>query len=120
MFSALLPPPVVAGVLAGVELVRGGGELRARLRGNVESLCAGLRDAGYEARSESAIVPLLLKEGVDIRALGRRIHEEGWFCNLIEAPVVPADSQRIRLSMMATHEERDLRQAVEILARCVR
>jgi glycine C-acetyltransferase len=54
---------------------------------------------------------------VSLRTLTRRLHEEGVFCNAIEAPAVPADKQRLRLSVMATHTQEHLDRAIDVIAR---
>ncbi|MFP5502154.1 MAG: aminotransferase class I/II-fold pyridoxal phosphate-dependent enzyme, partial [Candidatus Sericytochromatia bacterium] len=117
MFSAALPHPVVASVLAGLAVMREEPWRRERLHENAAYLAGGLRGLGLAIAYESAILPLIVPAGVDLRALTRRVHEEGLFVNAIEAPAVPADAQRLRLSLMATHERAHLDRAIEVLGR---
>lgn len=117
MFSAALPHPVVASVLAGLAVMREEPWRRERLHENAAYLAAGLRGLGLAIDYESAILPLIVPAGVDLRALTRRVHEEGLFVNAIEAPAVPADAQRLRLSLMATHDQAHLDRAIEVLGR---
>ena len=112
MFSAHLPQAVVAADSAGIDVIEKQPELRAKLHSNVKTMVRRLNEIGYRVETESAIIPVLLPATVDIRALGRRFHEEGLFANLIEYPAVPKDAQRIRLSVMADHTEQDLSFAV--------
>ncbi|MBI3542572.1 MAG: aminotransferase class I/II-fold pyridoxal phosphate-dependent enzyme, partial [Deltaproteobacteria bacterium] len=115
MFSAHLPQPVVAAVSAGIDVLRSEPGLRQALHRNTQELVRGMNDAGFDVRTESAIVPVVLPESIEIRKLGRRLHEEGLFCNLIETPAVAPDAQRIRLSLMATHSQDDVRDALGVL-----
>ena len=117
MFSAALPHPVVASVLAGLQVMREEPWRRERLHENAAYLAEGLRGLGLAIDYESAILPLIVPAGVDLRALTRRVHEEGLFVNAIEAPAVPADAQRLRLSLMATHDRAHLDRAIEVLSR---
>ena len=117
MFSAALPHPVVASVLAGLAVMREEPWRRERLHENAAYLAEGLRGLGLAIDYESAILPLIVPVGVDLRALTRRVHEEGLFVNAIEAPAVPADAQRLRISLMATHERTHLDRAISVLSR---
>ena len=59
-------------------------------------------------KCETAIIPILVPEEVEIQSLIARFHEEGIFLNGVEFPAVPRDKQRIRASMMATFTKEDL------------
>jgi 7-keto-8-aminopelargonate synthetase-like enzyme len=117
MFSAALPHPVVATVLAGLDVMAAEPWRQTRLHENAAALANGLRELGLTLEYQSAILPLIVPAGVDLRLLTRRVHEEGLFVNAIEAPAVPADRQRLRLSLMATHTPAQLDRAVEVLGR---
>lgn len=116
MFSAALPHPVVATVLAGLEVMATEPWRQARVHENAAYLVAGLRSLGLETDTASGIVPVFIPEGVDMRVLTRGLHEAGIFANAIEAPAVPADKQRLRLSVMATHTQAHLDAALRVIA----
>jgi len=120
MFSAHLPQAVAAAVLAGLDLVEKNEDLRTSLRDNVEYMLQGLGKIGYSVKSESAIIPVILPEKTDVRALGKMLHDEGLFANMIEYPAVPKDAQRIRLSVMSDHRREDLDFALGLLAKAAR
>ncbi len=116
MFSAALPHPVIATVLAGLEVMEREPWRQVRLHENAAYLVAGLRGLGLETATESGIVPVFIPAGVDMRVLTRGLHEAGVFANAIEAPAVPADKQRLRLSVMATHTHAHLDRALGAIA----
>jgi len=117
MFSASLPPPVVASVLAGIEFIEAHPERVAQLHGNVRYLATGLRTVGFDVEAVTGIIPIFVPDGIRIPQVVSRLHEEGLFVNGIEYPAVPKDRQRIRLSVMATMQRRDLDFAVDKLAK---
>lgn len=117
MFSAALPHPVVATVLAGLDVMAAEPWRQERLHDNAAYLAAGLRALSLEVIHESAIIPVIVPAHVPLRTLTRRLHEEGLFCNAIEAPAVPADKQRLRLSVMATHTREHLDAAIATIGR---
>jgi|SRR5579859_6762190 len=117
MFSASLPPPVVASVLAGIDFIEQHPERVARLHENVRYLAGGLRAVGFDVEAVTGIIPIFVPAAIRIPEVVSRLHQEGLFVNGIEYPAVPKDRQRIRLSVMATMEHRDLDFAVDKLAK---
>lgn len=116
MFSASLPPPMVAGVLAGLDFLEAHPERIRQLHDNVRFLVEGLRRIGYVVSCQTAIVPLFVSQTIPIRKVVHRLFQEGIFVNGIEYPAVPKDRQRLRISMMATFTREDLQFALEKFA----
>jgi len=117
MFSASLPPPVVASVLAGMDVMEQQPDRLARLHDNVRYLVGGLRAAGFTIGCETAIIPIFVPPEIRIPHVVSRLHREGLFVNGIEYPAVPKDRQRLRLSVMATLTRDDLDFAIAKLAK---
>jgi glycine C-acetyltransferase len=114
MFSAHLPPPVIAAVLGGLDVLASEPSRLARLHENAEYLASRLREAGIPVVREAAILPIRVPAEADIRELALRFHEEGIFLNSVEYPAVPRDEHRLRVSVMATHTREDLDRAVQV------
>lgn len=114
MFSAHLAIPVVAAVDAGLDLLEKHPELILKLHENAQYLAANLRKMGYQAQTDSAIIPVPIPESVDIRAVNKRFHELGVFLNSIEFPAVSLAEQRLRVSILATLEKSELDQIIAI------
>jgi glycine C-acetyltransferase len=108
MFSASLSPVVVATVLAGLDVLEQEPERLWHLRQNIAYAAACLRSAGFDVHPETAIIPLIVPEWMDIRQASRLFHEKGIFVNSIEYPAVPVSQQRFRISIMATHTGQDI------------
>jgi glycine C-acetyltransferase len=108
MFSASLPPPVVATVLGGLEVMDREPERLEALKENVRYATDGLRRLGFTVHPEAAIIPLIVPTSIDIREASRKFHEYGIFVNSVEYPAVPVSQQRFRISMMATHTKQDI------------
>lgn len=108
MFSASLPVPIVAAVLAGLDVIEREPERISQLRANSAYLLQQLQEAGFQASSDSAIIPVRIPAEVEIRTLAWRFHQEGIFVNSVEYPAVPLNAQRLRISVMATHTREDL------------
>ncbi len=108
MFSASLPPMVLAAVLGGLDVLEAEPERLLKLRENVAHAAAGLNSIGIPVRPDAAIIPLIVPQSMSIRRAGRRFHERGIFVNSVEYPAVPVSQQRFRISMMATHTHEDI------------
>jgi glycine C-acetyltransferase len=116
MFSASIPIPVVAAVLAGIELTRKDQSLMLNLQDRVRYATEILRPYGLVTEPQAAIITLRVPTGMNIRKASSIFHDLGIFINSIEYPAVPLKEQRFRVSMMATHTRLQidqLRAAVE-------
>ncbi len=108
MFSASLPPVVIAAALAGLDVIEKEPWLRQRLYDNVRYAADGFRKLGFSVDPQAAIIALRVPETMNIRQAALRFHEAGIFVNSAEYPAVPLHEQRFRISMMATHTQKDI------------
>ena len=108
MFSASLPPPVVASVLAGLDVLECEPDRVEQLHRNVAYAAETFRNLGFEVGGETPILPLRVPSDMDIRSAAREFHAQGIFVNSIEYPAVPANQQRFRISIMASHTREDI------------
>jgi glycine C-acetyltransferase len=116
MFSASMPPMMIAAVLAGLDVVRQEPELLHRLRANVQYASEGLSSIGIHAQAQAAIIPLRVPAAMNMRRMAYGFHKRGIFVNSVEYPAVPVSQQRFRVSIMATHTREDIDRLVEAVA----
>lgn len=116
MFSASLAPPVVAAVLAGLDVIETEPAVHARLMANTARFAAGLQALGHAADERTAIFPLYVPLGVDIRAAAHAFHQRGLFVNHIEHPAVRLAAQRFRFSLTAEHTDADIDRLLAAIA----
>jgi 8-amino-7-oxononanoate synthase len=121
IFSTALPPPALAAALAALELLEEEPAMVERLNANAAGLRQGLTAEGLAAGGgESQIVPLPVGEPGRAMELCERLLERGVFAQGIRPPTVPPGSSRLRFSVMATHEEAELREAARLTAEAAR
>jgi glycine C-acetyltransferase len=112
IFSTALPPPVLAAAMTALELLEAEPERVDRLAANAAALREGLAAEGLPAGgAPSQIVPLEIGDAERTMELCERLLERGVFAQGIRPPTVPAGSSRLRFSVMATHEQAELREA---------
>lgn len=115
MFSAALPPTVIAAVIAGIDVIENDVELSQQLWTNVDYAVRSINEIGIRAETESAIIALRVPSEMNIRKAALHFHQAGVFVNSIEYPAVPVNQQRFRISIMATHTKQDIDTLVETI-----
>lgn len=113
MFSASLPPVTIAIVLACLDVIENEPQLLDMLRCNVEYTALKLREIGIGIEPQSAIIPLRVPVGMDLRKAACKFNDKNIFVNSIEYPAVPINQQRFRISIMATHKKEDIDKLIE-------
>ena len=115
IFSTSLPPVVLAASLAAFDLVDSdeGAKLRERLAGTTRQFRDGLNAAGFDTMgSATQIVPVYVGGARDVMEYSRMLMDDGIFVQGIRPPTVPSGSCRLRCTITATHEMRDIERAL--------
>src|SRR5579885_207304 len=115
-FSAALPPPIVAAVLAAIEVIESEPERIQTLWKNVNYMKECLKNLGFKILdSQSAIIPIIIGDDLLAKKMNKRIFEEGVYLSVFPYPSVPRGQERLRLTIMATHTKEDLDTTLEVL-----
>ena len=116
MFTASLPPAVVASVTASLERIAGDPTLGRRVLENARRLYYGLTAAGFQVGPEpNPIVAVKMPERETAVRFWNRLIEEGLYVNLALPPATPASLSLIRSSVSAAHGEAQIDRAVSIM-----
>ena len=118
IFSASMSPANAAAVLAALNIMQQEPERIARLWHNTRRMKDGLRSLGFDlGASESPILPVYCHDLLATFKLCKRLEEEGVFVNPVVSPAVPPGQELIRISLMATHSDRQIDFALEKLGK---
>jgi len=118
VFSASLPPPVVATVRKALDIIMREPERRKQVLENAKFMAESLRELGYKTQFlGTAIVPVHCGDEVLTLALFKKLFEEGVYVNPVISPAVSKRQERLRTSYMATHTEEMLTHALSVFAR---
>jgi 8-amino-7-oxononanoate synthase len=121
IFSTALPPSAVAAAIAALALIEARPERTDRLRRNADLLRRELAAYGLDpGGSRTQIVPLVVGDADLTVALCERALEHGVFAQAIRPPTVPEGTSRLRLTVMATHRETELRHAGKVVGTAAR
>ncbi len=117
IFSTAPPPPIVAAAMAALELLESHPHRVARLQSNSAALRDELAGEGVKVAGETQIVPIVVGDAEPTMELCERALEHGVFAQGIRPPTVAEGSSRLRLTVMASHREGEIRRAArQILA----
>lgn len=120
IFSTALAPPVVAGALAALELLREQPARVEKLQRNASVLRDALKAESLDVgASETQIIPLVIGEADAAVKASERALAHGVFAQAIRPPTVPQGGSRIRLAVMASHTKTELKLAAKVLAAAV-
>ncbi len=109
MFTAALPPPVVAAIRASLRKIQLADDRRARLWRNVEHLRRGLFARGHNTlEAHSPVVPLISDDLGACYTLWKSLLENGFYANLLMPPSTPRGACIIRFSVCSEHLPEDI------------
>jgi len=116
IFSASMSPANVAAVLAALEIMEGEPERIAQLWKNTQRMKQGLTSLGFKlGASETPILPVYCHNMVQAFQFSKRLQENGVFVNPVVYPAVAPGSELIRISLMATHTDKQIDFALDKL-----
>jgi 8-amino-7-oxononanoate synthase len=106
VFTASLPPSVVATAATSIRKLMHGSNKRAHLWENSKRLHGGLKDLGFTLGTEepqSAIVAVIMPDLERGAAMWEALLTEGLYVNLARPPATPAGMTLLRCSLCAEH-----------------
>ena len=118
MFTASLPPPIVAAASAALKIIRSRPQLRAKLWHNVEQLYNGLRAMGFILGPDpSPIIAVSMPDLASGVAFWRAVLDEGVYVNLAVPQATPQGRPLLRCSALAVHSSEQLHAILDAFRR---
>lgn len=109
VYTTAQPPMLAAAVSASLRLIADDGWRRKHLEQLVMHLRAGLEGLPWSLMaSDTPIQPLLVGGNAAALRLAEGLREQGILIPAIRPPTVPAGQARLRISLSAAHEPRDV------------
>ncbi|PKP90469.1 MAG: 8-amino-7-oxononanoate synthase [Alphaproteobacteria bacterium HGW-Alphaproteobacteria-14] len=106
VFTAALPPSVMASSATSIRKLMHGGNKRAHLWENSRTLHQGLRDLGFTLGTDtpqSAIIAVIMPDLEKGAMMWEALLKEGLYVNLARPPATPAGMTLLRCSLCAEH-----------------
>ena len=111
VFTASLPPSVVATAATSIRKLMHGSNKRAHLWENSKRLHGGLKDLGFQLGTEtpqSAIVAVIMPDLTKGAQMWEALLKEGLYVNLARPPATPANMTLLRCSLCAEHSDEEV------------
>jgi len=108
VFTASLPPSVVATAATSIRKLMHAGDKRAHLWKNSRRLHQGLRDLGFTLgtpTAQSAIIAVMLPDQDTTVRMWQALLELGLYVNMARPPATPAGTYLLRCSLCAEHTD---------------
>ncbi|MFN3432780.1 MAG: serine palmitoyltransferase [Sphingomonas sp.] len=116
IFTASLPPSVVATAAASIRKLKTAEGKRAQLWANARQLHGGLKALGFRLGTDapdSAIVAVILDDQEQAVAMWQGLLEAGVYVNMARPPATPAGTFLLRCSLCAEHSAAQLDTVIE-------
>jgi len=104
IFSAALPAPSAAAVLAALDIIETEPQHVQKVWDNADYMRAGLKELGYNiANSTTPIIPVIIGDQYLTGIAWAALIENGVYTNPVVPPATPPNASLLRTSYMATH-----------------
>ncbi len=120
VFTASLPPSVVATAATSIRKLMHGANKRAHLWENSKRLHAGLTELGFSLGTDepqSAIVAVIMPDLERGAMMWEALLKEGLYVNLARPPATPAGMTLLRCSLCAEHSAQEVETILQMFER---
>jgi len=117
IFTASLPPSVVATAATSIRKLMHADNKRAHLWENSRRLHGGLKDMGFKLGTDtpqSAIIAVILEDQTQAVAIWQALLEAGLYVNMARPPATPAGMFLLRCSLCAEHSTEQIDTILEL------
>jgi glycine C-acetyltransferase/8-amino-7-oxononanoate synthase len=119
VFTASLPPSVVATAATSIRKLMHGADKRAHLWENSKRLHGGLKRLGFKLGTDepqSAIIAVIMPDLETGAAMWEALLKEGLYVNLARPPATPAGMTLLRCSLCAEHSSEQVGDILNMFA----
>ncbi|NEQ98902.1 MAG: aminotransferase class I/II-fold pyridoxal phosphate-dependent enzyme [Cyanothece sp. SIO2G6] len=115
LFSASIPPTSLAAASTALDILIAEPWRVQHLKKNAQYWQEGLKQLGFNVgESNTAITPVIIGDDLTCMMFGKELLAAGIYVNVVVYPAVPRSKALLRTSVMATHSQQHLDQALEI------
>jgi len=113
VYSTALSPSTIAVSIKALEIIEKDEESRVKLLKMSDWFQKELEIAGFNLiRTKTPIIPIMVGQADKAVEFSKGLLEEGVYIPAIRPPTVPEGTSRLRISLMATHSQQDLEEAL--------
>ncbi len=114
IYSTALSPSVIATSIKSLEIISNDNEMRINLLNMSEWFQKQLRKAGFNVpKTITPIITIIVGDSEKAVQFSESLLDEGIYIPAIRPPTVPKGTSLLRISLMATHNQQDLSEALK-------
>jgi 8-amino-7-oxononanoate synthase len=115
IFTASMPPAMIASVMATLEIMESEPKHTQRLQSIAKTMIKEFKALGFDVGvAETPIIPLVIGDNDKTFTFWKVLFDNGVYANPVVSPAVPPGRSIIRTSYMAIHTDEELDQVLEI------
>ena len=118
IYTSALPSPIIEFTLKRFNANRE--QRRKKLWSNIKLFHNGLHEIGYETKSSSQIIPIIIGNEKTALEFGKYLFKNGIFAQPIRFPTVKKNSARIRFSITAWHTNKQINETLSVIEKCTK
>jgi 8-amino-7-oxononanoate synthase len=116
IFTAPIAPPVAAGLIESIKIVREESWRREKLLENANYLRDNLNKLGFDTiTSQTQIIPVFIGDEEKAARFSKKLLEAGFFVPIARWPAVPKKMARLRFAVMAQHTKEQMDKLLEVM-----
>lgn len=116
IFTTSLPPSICASAIKAIDMIEQRPQLIKKLHQNVDFIKSGLKELFPEIpQNEIPIIPLIIGEERITMKLCEDLLKEGIFIQGLRPPSVQSGTSRLRLTVMATHNQSHINKLISTI-----
>ena len=119
IYTTSLPPACAAAAKEAFKIIQSaeGKSLQQKIKKNILKLKKGLKNLDYDTMgSETQIVPVLIGDSALALKVSKALLERKIFIPAVRFPTVAKNKSRLRITVMATHTDKDIDYLLEQMA----
>lgn len=114
MFTGATWPAIAVGVVKAIDIVEGASDKRRRLAEKATWIRTELKKIGLDVgESQTQIIPIIIGDEKKAMLYAEKLFESGILTPAMRWPAVPKNGARIRMNLMATHTDAQIKYLVE-------
>ena len=116
VYTTAQPAAIAAATLASLKLVQQENWRREKLQALIKQFQTGARELGLKLMtSDTAIQPVVIGDDKKAIQIGKHLEQQGLLVGVIRPPTVPEGSARLRITLSASHTEKNIEQLLNAL-----
>lgn len=119
IFSTAQNPASIAAAIKSIELLSAEPEIVQKLQYNIHYFCQCLQEHNIPAKSNTAIIPIIIGSEEAALAVSHTLYTEGFLIPAIRYPTVAKNTARLRITLMSSHTEEELSRLAEAISRAL-